>query len=369
MDLINDIEKRLSLFKNLYDYIRIIDPVKKKVIAYRMKSKDSISNDTENPCFVMWKKSSFCENCISMRAYIHNDTFVKIEYDKERIMLITAAPVEIDGYIYIAEIIKDISKNDSIIHKLNKESWDTGEFIDCMNEKTITDRLTGIYNKKYISERLPIDLNYCKINSLPISIIMTEIDSLEAIKQQYGRGAVEKILIFFSSMIKGSIRNNGDWVGRYSTKKFVMVLNDTEVIQADAIAEALRAQLENCPIDYKGVTLYVTSSFGVYGVTELNIHYTELLLKVDKNLHKAIISGSNKTISNQAELYISNISNQPRNNMKLDKLDRQINELREVLNEICATFEDDEVSSKRLLISQCLDELIVEYMKEQNSLG
>ena len=170
-------------------------------------------------------------------------------------------------------------------------------------------------------------------------------------------------------MIKGSIRNNGDWVGRYSTKKFVMVLNDTQVIQADAIAEALRAQLENCPIDYKGVTLYVTSSFGVYGVTELNIHYTELLLKVDKNLHKAIISGSNKTVSNQAELYISNISNQPRNNMKLDKLDRQINELREVLNEICATFEDDEVSSKRLLISQCLDELIVEYMKEQNSLG
>lgn len=52
--------------------------------------------------------------------------------------------------------------------------------------------------------------------------------------------------------------------------------------------------------------------------------------------------------------------------IKLSKLNRQINEVREILNEVCCTVDTTEAINDRLIISQYLDELITEYMKELN---
>ena len=49
-------------------------------------------------------------------------------------------------------------------------------------------------------------------------------------------------------------------------------------------------------------------------------------------------------------------------NTDKDELKKQIDELREVLNEICVTAEDSEGLKKRLLVSQHLDQIIVQYM-------
>lgn len=47
---------------------------------------------------------------------------------------------------------------------------------------------------------------------------------------------------------------------------------------------------------------------------------------------------------------------------RLEKLKMQINELREILNEVCAASDGADVAKEALIISQCLDELIVQYM-------
>lgn len=52
--------------------------------------------------------------------------------------------------------------------------------------------------------------------------------------------------------------------------------------------------------------------------------------------------------------------------IKLYKLNRQINEVREILNEVCCTVNIAEAVDDRLIISQYLDDLIVKYMKELN---
>lgn len=55
--------------------------------------------------------------------------------------------------------------------------------------------------------------------------------------------------------------------------------------------------------------------------------------------------------------------------LQLKKLNKSIEELREILNEICSTTQDSEKNKERLAVSKCLDELIVEYMKELNNLS
>lgn len=53
-------------------------------------------------------------------------------------------------------------------------------------------------------------------------------------------------------------------------------------------------------------------------------------------------------------------------NISIGKLQNCINELRDVLNELCVSFEKTEFNNERLMVSQYLDELIVEYMKRLN---
>jgi uncharacterized protein YhaN len=55
--------------------------------------------------------------------------------------------------------------------------------------------------------------------------------------------------------------------------------------------------------------------------------------------------------------------------LQLNRINKGIEELREILNEICATLEEKGNDMERLEISKRLDELIVEYMKELNKLN
>jgi two-component system cell cycle response regulator len=366
MDMIDQVKERLSIFKNLYDVIRIVNPVKKTNIIIE----DNKIQEINGTCYALWTKNSICENCISMRAYINNDTFVKIEYDKEKIVLITATPVEIEGNKFIVEILKDITQNGSALHKLTESSDSVEELISSMNEKVIKDELTGLYNRRYINERLFMDINYRRVSKRPLSVVMADIDFFKKVNDKYGHVIGDKVLIDFSNLILRFIINNSDWAGRYGGEEFIIVLNNTDLKNAYIITEKIRKQLENTTLNYDDININITASFGIYSISDYDINITELLSKVDKNLYKAKASGRNRIImslENESENEVGGV-NINQKSVKLSKLNEQINEVREILNEVCCTLDSDEAKTDRLIISQYLDELIVEYMKELNDL-
>lgn len=84
-------------------------------------------------------------------------------------------------------------------------------------------------------------------------------------------------------------------------------------------------------------------------------------------LYKAKISGRNRIIMKQNDINELDYINIKQKNIKLSELNKQINEIREILNEACCTADTSEAISERLAISQYLDELIVQYMKELNN--
>ena len=364
MNLLEYVKEKLSVFKNLYDSIRIVDPIKKKINMDIDNSKEELSGK----CYTLWKKQVFCENCISMRAYNNNNTFIKIEHDKERIILMIATPIEIDGKVFIVEMLKDITKNGDVSHKLTENSDLMRSLVKSINEKAVKDDLTGVYNRKYINERLPIDIMDNKISKSPISIIMTDIDFFKKVNDKYGSANGDKMLIDFSNLILKSIRNNIDWIGRYDEKKFIIVLNHTDLKNTYILAEKIRKQLENTIFKYDDNSINITASFGIYSVTDYNIELSELFSRVSKSLYQSKVSGKNRTTIRQKDANKDDSSDVHIKSTKLSRLDEQIDELRELLNEVCCTLDEDKDYADRLIISQCLDELIVEYMKEINNL-
>lgn len=360
MDIIEKIKERLSVFKNLYDVIRVVNPIMKETIIVEENEIQGLNGT----CYGLWKKDTFCENCISMKAYNNNDTFIKIEYDKEKIVLITATPVEVDGDTYIVEILKDITQNGSVIHKITECSDYVEELISSMNEKVVKDQLTGLYNRRYINERLPVDMNYSKISKMPLSMIMADIDFFKEVNDKYGHVIGDNILSDFSNLILKSMENNSNWAGRFGGDEFIIVLNNTNLKSAYNVAEKIRKQLENTTFNYGNFNIKITGSFGIYSTTDNDISISDLLSKIDRNLYKAKESGRNRTIINQENMSKINFRNVKQNDIKLEELNRHINEIREILNEVCSTVDTAEIAKDRLIISQYMDELIAKYMKE-----
>ena len=155
-DNVNDYLSNGALFSKLSDITRIVDPLQKTVIQY--KNKEVVIDGIH--CFDFWGKNKVCDNCISMRAYNDNKTYVKIEYNKDKIYLITAVPHDLNDRRVVIEILKDIT-NSLLLSSYENEAVDsTGihALIDNMNKFAYSDPLTGLYNRRYIIEKLPIDL-------------------------------------------------------------------------------------------------------------------------------------------------------------------------------------------------------------------
>lgn len=291
MSLIGQVKDRLSIFKNLYDVIRIIDPVNKRVLEV-----DGCMEETrERTCYCLWGRDELCENCVSMRSYLENDTFVRLQYKDTKVYLITATPIIIDNNLYIVELLKDISDKGKIKDRNIDNSYSAEKMISEINDKIIKDELTGIYNRRFINERLPVDINNSNIKEQALSVIMTDIDFFKRINDQYGHLIGDRILVDFARLLKSCIRENSDWLARYGGEEFLIVLNNTDSEKAYKVAEKIRKLLEDTKFVYGDISINITSSFGVYSLKNYEEDAETLISNADKCLYEAKRLGRNTT--------------------------------------------------------------------------
>lgn len=298
MDIILNIKERLSIFEKFYDNIRIVDPIKKKVILNNLNEKCNNNlfddNFSMSNCHDIWGKNSICTNCISKKAYIENDSFVKLEHNSGKIFLVIASPIEVEEKKYIVEILKDITNN--------------GEFVDISGETNyldlnmknigdslVKDYLTGVYNRRYINKRLSKDVERNLIEGLPTTILMADIDLFKNINDTYGHLIGDRILIDFAAILEKNIRKNSEWVGRYGGEEFLIVLNNTYIEEGVKVAEQIRELIEKMNFNYDDLNIKITASFGAYEVSK-NEDVSDIIKNSDKKLYIAKMTGRNKTV-------------------------------------------------------------------------
>ncbi|MCK4485137.1 MAG: diguanylate cyclase, partial [Desulfobacterales bacterium] len=117
---------------------------------------------------------------------------------------------------------------------------------------SITDPLTGAYNRAYLTERLPQEIARAKRYRHPLSLIMCDIDFFKKINDSYGHQAGDTILTGFVDSLRGSIRKGIDWVARYGGEEFLIVLPETNIQGACQVAERLRTLVSESVFTVKG---------------------------------------------------------------------------------------------------------------------
>mgnify|MGYP000919458748 CR=1 FL=1 len=289
-----DILNRIAIFDKLYDVIRLVDPTMKRVIEHDNFSNTS-GNVLDSTCYYFWQRNQICDNCISIRAFNENTTYVKIEYNLKDIFMVTAIPYEMEERRVIIELIKKITDSMVFESTIPGKKSEVHTLIDGINILALIDSLTGLYNRRYISERLPVDLVSSVLAKQDISIIMADIDNFKEVNDKYGHLAGDKVLKMSSKAILNSIRRESDWVSRFGGEEFLICLPGAGTEKAVEIAEGIRKEIEAMEIDLGKQKIHITTSLGISSFGSIQGHTTDDLIEAaDAKLYLAKNKGRNK---------------------------------------------------------------------------
>nr|WP_300091393.1 GGDEF domain-containing protein [Sedimentibacter sp.] len=280
----------ISKFEGLYDVVRIVDPVKKSV-----EGRDGTAVHTH--CYDFWEKGTPCENCVTSRALVENNTFHKIEFKKGIIYLITSCPVQVKEDTYALELLKDITDTGIIEDDSVRSDEELEKSIEHLNKKLVVDELTGTYNRRFINERLPADMFFAEVNKTKLSLIMMDVDNFKQINDSYSHMAGDLILKQVSEIMISSVRKKIDWVARFGGDEFLICLNGANEAAAARIAEAIRQSVEKTAVEYNGNKIKTSLSIGIYTLDKEDITAEELLRRVDMNMYEAKKMGKNAIFS------------------------------------------------------------------------
>jgi two-component system cell cycle response regulator len=163
---------------------------------------------------------------------------------------------------------------------------------------SVTDPLTGAFNRRYMMEQLPRELERCRRYGNPLSVIMCDVDHFKQVNDVKGHSAGDDVLQQFVARMQRSIRATSDWVARLGGEEFLIVLPETGFQGAMFVAEKIRAIMTSVPFVTREGDVVATSSFGVAS-TEL--HGPDLAMKsetliraADQCLYTSKQSGRNR---------------------------------------------------------------------------
>jgi len=153
-----------------------------------------------------------------------------------------------------------------------------------------TDPLTGIANRRHFEEVAEKAMAFSRRQSLPLSLIMGDIDYFKEFNDRYGHALGDEILAAFARMLFKSCRFE-DTVARYGGEEFLALLPGTPLVPARAIAERLRENTEKLSV--AGLDEGIRASFGV---TEFLADETleEFIARAVQALHRAKSRGRNR---------------------------------------------------------------------------
>jgi two-component system cell cycle response regulator len=160
---------------------------------------------------------------------------------------------------------------------------------------TIVDGLTQIHNKRYLFEALEKELIRARRYERDLSVLMFDIDFFKRINDQYGHLAGDHVLRELARIVQDRIRRD-EVFARYGGEEFVIVLPETSLAGAVALAENLRGRVGTHAFAFQGEQIPATISIGC-ALLQDDKAATDLIQRADEKLYQAKRSGRNRVCS------------------------------------------------------------------------
>lgn len=164
-----------------------------------------------------------------------------------------------------------------------------------LKESAVKDVMTGLYNRRFIEEMADSIISGIQRRGTTLGFLMCDIDYFKQTNDQYGHDVGDIVLKEAASIISRNVRSS-DIVIRYGGEEFLILLLDSALGNAMAIAEKIRAKMEETKIRIPGGTIQKTISIGVSEMPADSHNFWESVKYADVALYKAKESGRNRIL-------------------------------------------------------------------------
>lgn len=161
-----------------------------------------------------------------------------------------------------------------------------------LREASTHDALTGIANRRLLTERLREESERAKRYSRPLCVVMVDIDRFKAINDEHGHEIGDNVLMEVVRVMEAEIREH-DLVGRWGGEEFLVLMPETSTDSAILVMERLREAVARLRVRINDESLSVTVSLGL---SELRAdeNYSSAINRADVALLRAKRNGRNR---------------------------------------------------------------------------
>ncbi|RAK61538.1 PleD family two-component system response regulator [Phenylobacterium hankyongense] len=173
--------------------------------------------------------------------------------------------------------------------------------LDHSLELAVTDQLTGLHNRRYMTGQLEALLQRAAQGGEPVAVMAIDIDHFKKINDSFGHDVGDEVLREFAVRLASNVRAI-DLPVRHGGEEFVVVMPDTDLEDAHRIAERIRLHVAGSPFRVMGgqELLTVTISIGVASSLPEEARSEPLLKRADEAMYEAKSKGRNRVVARAA---------------------------------------------------------------------
>jgi diguanylate cyclase (GGDEF)-like protein len=186
---------------------------------------------------------------------------------------------------------------DELERKVKERTFELMEANRRLNELSITDGLTGLFNQRYFLRELETEFGKALRYGRSLALLLLDIDHFKDVNDRYGHPCGDLVLKNLAGLLRGCLRSS-DIAARCGGDELAIILPETNKSKAAEVAEKLRRQLEKSRFAWNGDSFSITCSIGVAALPDRGIdNWNALLESADKSLYRAKRIGRNHVIA------------------------------------------------------------------------
>ncbi len=161
-------------------------------------------------------------------------------------------------------------------------------------KRAITDEKTRVYNFRYFSERLDVEIKRSSRYEHKLAILMVDIDDFKTINDTYGHVKGDEVLLETAAVLKKACRDI-DIIARFGGDEFTIIIPENNIAGAKALADRIGEKIRRYRYDTgHGFDASITVSMGVAGYPDHGQHADQLIKSADQALLEAKIAGKDR---------------------------------------------------------------------------
>jgi two-component system, cell cycle response regulator len=173
--------------------------------------------------------------------------------------------------------------------------------LDSSLEMAVTDALTGLHNRRYLTGQLQALVGRAVHGGAPVALLVLDIDHFKSVNDGFGHDAGDEVLAEFAVRLATNVRAV-DLPCRMGGEEFVVVMPGAGLDDAQLVAERIRRDIAAAPFRVMGgkEQLTITISIGVAATTGDGDTPEALLKRADEGVYEAKAGGRNKVVAKAA---------------------------------------------------------------------